>query len=331
MVSTNGAFTFPTPLTPGTSYTVSVATQPTGQTCAVGNGSGVISTNVTSITVVCGSTLGGTVSGLALGQSVTLLNNGGDAQSVNANGAFAFSASLASGTAYSVTVGTQPTGQTCTVGNASGVITADITNVTVSCVSTYNVGGTVSGLAPGQSMTLVGNGLGSISISGNGAFTFPASLAPGASYTVSVGTQPASQTCTVGNGSGVVSNNVTTITVACISNYSVGGTVAGLALGQSVTLIGNGAGTQIVNANGAFTFPTLLTSGASYSVTVGAQPAGQTCTVGNGSGTVNNNVTNVSLTCTANQPISIPTLSDWGLVIMSGLMALLGMRRRQYQ
>lgn len=81
-------------------------------------------------------TVGGTLSGLGSGLSVTLLNNGSDALTRNANGAFTFATALASGTAYAVTVGTQPTGQTCTVSNGSGTITsANVTSVTVVCAT----------------------------------------------------------------------------------------------------------------------------------------------------------------------------------------------------
>jgi N-acetylneuraminic acid mutarotase len=79
-------------------------------------------------------TIGGTVSGLGAGLSVGLLNNGGNALTVNANGAFTFSTALASGAAYAVTVGTQPAGQVCVVSNGSGsVAAANVTNVGVAC------------------------------------------------------------------------------------------------------------------------------------------------------------------------------------------------------
>ena len=81
-------------------------------------------------------TVGGAISGLGSGLSVTLRNNGGDALTRNANGAFTFATPLASGAAYAVTVGTQPTGQTCVVGNGSGTIgSANVTNVDVVCAS----------------------------------------------------------------------------------------------------------------------------------------------------------------------------------------------------
>ena len=86
---------------------------------------------------------------------------------------------------------------------------------------------------------------------------------------------------------------------AATSSYSVGGTVSGLS--GTVVLQDNGGDNVSVSANGSFTFPTSLASGASYNVTVKSYPSGQTCTVANGSGTVASaNVTNVAVSCTDN-------------------------------
>jgi len=51
-------------------------------------------------------TIGGTVSGLAAGQQVTLENNGGDSLLVAANGSFSFKTAVAASDGYSVTVAT---------------------------------------------------------------------------------------------------------------------------------------------------------------------------------------------------------------------------------
>ena len=55
-------------------------------------------------------TIGGTVSGLNTGTSVTLLDKGSNALKVTANGSFTFTTALATGATYKVTIGTQPTG-----------------------------------------------------------------------------------------------------------------------------------------------------------------------------------------------------------------------------
>jgi hypothetical protein len=80
--------------------------------------------------------------------------------------------------------------------------------------------------------------------------------------------------------------------------YTIGGNVTGLT--GSLALRDNGTDDLSVNANGAFTFKTALLSAAAYAVTVATQPANQSCSVANGTGTVGSaNVTNVAVTCAA--------------------------------
>ena len=202
------------------------------------------------------------------------------------------------GAPYNVTVQIQPATQTCTVTNGSGTMGANnVTNVVVTCsTDAFTVGGTVSGLS--GTVTLQQNGADSMSISANGSFTFSTPVAEGTPYNVTVQIQPATQTCTVTNGSGTMgANNVTNVAVTCSTDaFTVGGTVSGLS--GTVTLQQNGADSMSIGANGSFTFSTPVAEGAPYNVTVQIQPATQTCTVTNGSGTMGaNNVTNVAVTC----------------------------------
>ncbi|MDF3022631.1 MAG: surface antigen, partial [Steroidobacteraceae bacterium] len=76
-------------------------------------------------------TIGGTVSGLV--GSLTLLNNGGDARTVAADGGFTFPTALAAGTAYAISVQAQPADQNCVVSAGTGTVTAAVTGITVSC------------------------------------------------------------------------------------------------------------------------------------------------------------------------------------------------------
>jgi hypothetical protein len=82
---------------------------------------------------------------------------------------------------------------------------------------TYTVGGTAAGVA-GQGLLLRNSNGDDISVSASGSFTFPAPLSSGASYAVTVATQPSApaQTCIVLNGSGVVgSADITNVSVVC--------------------------------------------------------------------------------------------------------------------
>ncbi|MCP4968724.1 MAG: VCBS repeat-containing protein, partial [bacterium] len=77
--------------------------------------------------------------------TLVLQNNGGDDLTLTADGAFTFATALADGSAYDVTVLTQPAGQICTITTGSGTLAgADVTNVAANCVFTAPV---VSGLA----------------------------------------------------------------------------------------------------------------------------------------------------------------------------------------
>ena len=272
----------------------------TGFIAGCGGGSG---KNVQNQTTTTTYKIGGTASGL-VGSGLVLQDNGSDNLTVTANGSFTFATAIANGAAYNVTVLTQPSNpaQACTVTNGSGTATAAVSNVQVSCAApTYTIGGTVSGLV-GTGLVLQNNGGNNLSITGNGAFTFSSAIASGAAYSVKVLTQPSSpaQTCTVANGSGTASANVTSVQVTCAApSYTIGGAVSGLT-GTGLVLQDNGGDNLTINANGNFTFHTAIASGSAYKVTVLTQPSSpaQTCTVTNGSGTATANVTNVQVACT---------------------------------
>ena len=254
-----------------------------------------------------------TVTGLAAGSSVTLENEGANPLVVTSNTTVDFAGSVADGAAYDVTVSAQPTApaQTCTVSGGTGVVSGSSPSaVIVNCGSggSYTVGGTVSGLHSQDVLQLSLDGGAALFVSANGAFAFPTALANGASYTVAVVANPlvpVAQTCAVGMGTGAVAGaNVNTITVTCtVSSFTIGGTVAGLVAGGSVTLEDNGGSPLVVAANGAFTFATPVASGQTYQVTVQVHPtyppAAQTCALAAATGTVASaDVTSVTVTCT---------------------------------
>jgi hypothetical protein len=247
-------------------------------------------------------TVGGSISGL--NGTVVIQNNGTDTLSRSVNGSFTFTTELSDNAAYDVRVQTQPTGQTCTVSNGSGNIpSADVTSVSITCTNnpgpTYTIGGQISGLS--GTVAVQNNGGNTLSISANGTFTFSTALSDGATYAVTILTQPSGQRCTVTSGTGTVSGaNVTSVRIACVNTYTVGGSISGLS-GGTVTLQNNSTDTLARNVNGSFTFGTALTNAATYSVAVTTNPTGQTCTISNGSGTVSGaNITTVSVTCVTN-------------------------------
>ena len=71
-------------------------------------------------------------------------------------------------------------------------------------LTTYSIGGSLSGLASGASVVLQDNGGDNLPVSANGSFAFATAIASGAAYAVTVLTQPTGQTCVVSAGSGTV-------------------------------------------------------------------------------------------------------------------------------
>ena len=84
----------------------------------------------------------------------------------------------------------------------------------------YTVGGTLTGLPAGDTVTLQDNGSDNLTLSTNGTFTFPTALPNGYAYSVTVsGTSGGTpMICTLTNGSGTISGaNVTNVAVQCLN------------------------------------------------------------------------------------------------------------------
>jgi hypothetical protein len=311
-----------------------VSPQPSlpSQGCSVTNGSGTVNAAaVTDITVTCSTnqfTVGGTLSGLAAGNSLVLQNNGGDDLLLSANGNFTFATALGDLSDYSVNVLTSPSNpaQSCTVDNGNGTLASgNVTDVLVTCeTDQFTIGGSVSGLVDGTSLTLQNNGGDDLISSTNGSFVFATALDDLSSYAVSVLTQPTepSQTCTVSNATGSLAGaDIADVQVICqIDRFRIGGNVSGLVEGTSLTLQNNGGDDLPINADGSFTFATPLDDLSAYAVTILTQPTGpiQTCTVSNATGTLGGaDVDDVAVACITEPPavsLSAGTL-DFGIVL----------------
>ncbi|MBI3772000.1 MAG: integrin [Gammaproteobacteria bacterium] len=173
----------------------------------------------------------------------------------------------------------------------------------------YTVGGNVSGLsaaglAANKGLILQNNGGDSLTITGNGSFTFGGALPNGRDYKVIVLTPPEGMTCSVSNAGGTVNGaDVTNVDVSCANietTYTIGGTLSGLMSSNSLVLQNNGGNDITLNKEGSFTFVAQLKTDAAYNVTVATQPVNQSCDVINGSGTGTVNkaaVTTISVAC----------------------------------
>lgn len=321
--TTNTTTAFAVLIADNGAYAVTVLTQPTSQTCTVASGTGKATANLT-VQVTCAiipvtATIGGNVSGLQ-GTGLKLQDNGGDTLTITGTGTvpFTFSTPVTGPTdAYAVTVLDQPTNplQICTVTNGSGTATANVTNVAVSCVLAYTIGGTVTGVV-GTGLILENSDNEQLPITANGGFTFVNPVPTGYAYTVTIFAQPTgpAQTCVVtpGTGSGTATANVTTVAITCPAiTYSVGGTVVGLQgilpangpLTDGSFVLQNVLGnTLIVTENGPFTFATPEALNDQYEISVfhGPSTQGQGCTRWDYKGVVTGNITSIVVDCAHN-------------------------------
>ncbi len=177
--------------------------------------------------------VGGTVSGLFPGASVVLQNKGADDTTVTTDGPFTFPTPVASGAAYSVTVLTQPPGQTCVITQGGGIAHRDTPiDVIVTCsANAYAIGVTIAGLT-GTGLVLQNNGGDPLPVSTNGSFEFSTPVDSGSPYAVTILSQPAGQECAVVSGAGTVGAAAVDVAVNCVAlpdswNWIGGSNLAG--------------------------------------------------------------------------------------------------------
>lgn len=111
--------------------------------------------------------------------------------------------------------------------------------------STFNIGGTVSGLAVGKSVALRNNGGDDVTITADGPFKFPSKQGDSSSYDASIHTPPAGEVCASTYGGDIVrSEDVTNINVFCgpvpSGNFSAAASLNTGRDSHSATLLANG-------------------------------------------------------------------------------------------
>ncbi len=306
----DGTFTFPTKVASNTNYAVTIATQPSGQTCSVAAGDGKVTGQaVTTVQIECSTnaySVGGTVTGLA-GTGLHLKDTVSN-QVVDVGGTSFAIGSFLSGASYNIVVDQNPTSkwQTCsTTANGSGTVgDGDISNVTVNCTTNqYHLSGTITGLL-GSGIVLSNLTQTTTLAALATTFSFTRALDSGVAYTVTVTTSPThpTQHCTLSSSSGVVAGaDISNVEISCTTTpFRIGGSVTGL-LGTGLMLQNNGGDDLPIPTNGAFTFTSTVLDHHTYAVTVLAQPESpwQTCLTSSSAGTVENqDITNVGIHCT---------------------------------
>jgi hypothetical protein len=259
-----------------------------------------------------------------VGDGLVVESNGQTAAIAKGGTAFTFAGKIAKGTAYKVTVKSQPTqlSQTCSVTKGEGTLDADVNNVAIACTTnTYSVSANVLGLT-GAGLVLQNNAGDDLAVPGPSPVSpaFGTKIPSGGAYAVTVKTQPTGQFCSVTGGTGNVVAGDVAVVVNCANAYTIGGTVTGLA-GTGLVLQNNAGADLAVNGS-TFTFPKGELTGAAYAVTVKTQPSApaQLCTVAAGTGTVAAaNVTNVAVTCVTQYRVQVKVdgLTGTGVVLQN--------------
>ena len=167
--------------------------------------------------------------------------------------------------------------------------------------TTVTLGGTVSGLVT-TGLVLM-NGTDTVAVPANAtSYTFPAQIDNHGRFAVTVKAQPQRYTCYVAGGSGLATGlAITSANVYCdVNTFSLGGTITGMKSG-GLTLV-NGTDRLVIDANATtFVFANPVADGSVYSVAILANPAGQTCSVKNGTNKMDAvKVENVIVSCVDN-------------------------------
>lgn len=165
--------------------------------------------------------------------------------------------------------------------------------------STYSIIASVQELTSGGLVLLVNSAQVPVN-SGATSVSLASGLNTGATYAVTVQTQPTGEICGVSNGSGTVgTSNVTNVAVNCVVNtIKIGGTITGLSA-SGLVLLNNGSDATSIAANATqFVMGSPIAFAGSYSIAVKTPPGGETCQISKGSGTdVTTNVDSVVITC----------------------------------
>ena len=346
-ITANGDFSFDTKLANKDTYTVTTSSPDGKTCTVNPAGEQVMGdADVTNVAVTCtvanppGTySVSGSVTGAADNSLITVTLSHADSPEsdpedvttadVTPNGDGTFSFAVPENKFYILSATSSTTDEICTPDTATlsaGRITANVTDAQVTCTiftptgSTYSVSGTVTGAADNSLLTinllhtsiLSPNppDLTSIDVTPNGDGTFSFDAVPENKYYIlSVSSTTPGEACTpaITAPSGPINMNVTGAQVTCTILPTIGGTVSGLANGETITLTLSPTGgvleTEVVTGDNdataidTFAFDTRLVNGDTYEVTT-SSPAGKTCTVAPaGTQTMGDADVNITVTC----------------------------------
>jgi len=158
------------------------------------------------------------VTGLLPGKTL-VLKNGTETLTFSDNSTKAFPTAVPFNSVLAVSISTQPdVGQTCAIGSTAQTVNTTTYTLNVVCTPiSYTISGIVYGLVAGQTLQLLnsfGSTVQATAPDASGQFSFNGKW--GDSYSVTVLAQPTRELCSVKNGTGLVSANVSNLEVRCI-------------------------------------------------------------------------------------------------------------------
>lgn len=166
----------------------------------------------------------------------------------------------------------------------------------------FTIGGAITGLVY-DGMVLASNGQ-TLAVPKNATtFAMPKQIGYGDYYDITIATQPAHQECVVsyGRDSAGHTASINALVSCAVLAHPIGGKITGLTGTGLVLINGSLGGTLTAAANATSYKLSSVAFGSTYGVTVLTQPAGQTCTVQNATGTMGDaEVSNIDVTCVNN-------------------------------
>jgi len=195
--------------------------------------------------------------------------------------------------------------------------------------NSINIGGKITGLGSGKTVTLELNGNKTTLLTEDKLFQVYFTNHPkSTNYELTVKETTGDILCSIQNSIGIAETDITNADVTCtLANpppppaifYTVGGTVTGLTGSITLSMSGSVSQTKTISTDGSYTFDTSLPENGTYTVSISVHSNTSFCYFPNANanhnaaqtGTATSNVTNVDVSCvgriTLNEIISKPS------------------------
>lgn len=282
-----GAFTFATPVTYGSNYSVMVQTAPTGRDCTISFGSGTVTGLVDGVRVDCTPrrlplvvTLDGLdIDGIRVDETSTSQRLTPDAGATSTR----FAQPLLWETSFNVTATPPPnSGRICSVDAGTGTVVEPLPVPFVHCEKErFSVGGVVTH-TDGGSVSLAELTTGQTLDASTGPFSFANTIEWDTAIDVELTDQPAGSFCRVDGGTRVVRAPITDIDVRCATGFAVSGLVRNLrGMGLAISQASTGQQVAVTQTGNEvpFAFASVVPNGEPLGVTITTHPSGQTCRI----------------------------------------------------